>query len=49
MKHVQAEVANEFCKSNAGDASKVVVVVADWLTNSELQQFDVGYDYTCAL
>lgn len=47
---MQAEVARDYVSSQGGAEGKdVSVIVADWLSPSSVQeQFDVGYDYTCA-
>jgi hypothetical protein len=45
---LQAKVADEYCKREAQDASKIEMKVVDWLKDTKLQAFDVGYDYTCA-
>lgn len=47
---MQAQVARDYVSSQEGAEGKdVSVFVVDWLSTSGLkEQFDVGYDYTCA-
>lgn len=48
---MQAQVARDYVSTQKeGEGKDLSVIFADWLSPSGVQeQFDVGYDYTCAL